>query len=128
MDGKVGLDQFTDSRIADPRLRALIQKVSVTDDPEFNRAYPESMPNQVTVKTVDGQSHVLKVTYPKGHPKRPLTDNEVEEKFISLTEPRLPKKQIQRILDRLWKLDALKKMDGLLSLCIVPGKSKGRPA
>ena len=127
MDGGVGLDQFTDARIADPRLRALIQKVSVTDDPEFNRAYPESMPNQVTVKTVDGQSHSLKITYPKGHPKRPLTDNELEDKFISLAEPRLPKKQIRRLLDRLWKLDALKKMDDPLSLCIVPRKRKGRP-
>lgn len=128
MDGKVGLDQFTDARIADPRLRALIQKVSVRDDPEFNRAYPESMPNQVLVKTVDGQSHSLKVTYPKGHPKRPLSDNEVEAKFISLTEPRLSKKQIRKLLDRLWKLDTLKKMDDLLSLCILPGNRKGRSA
>ena len=125
MDGAVGLGQFTDARIADPRLRALIQKVSVTDDPEFNRAYPESMPNQVTVKTVDGQSHTLKVTYPKGHPKRPLTDSELEEKFISLAEPRLPKKQIRRLLDRLWKLDAIKKMYDLFSLCVVPAKRKG---
>jgi len=128
MDGIVGLDQFTDARIADPRLRALIQKVSVTDDPEFNEAYPESMPNQVTVKTVDGQSHALKVTYPKGHPNRPLTDQELEEKFISLAEPRLSNKQIRKILDRLWKLDTLKKMDDLLSLCIIPGNRKGRSA
>jgi len=128
MDGEVGLDQFTEARIADPRLRALIQKVSVRDDSEFNRAYPESMPNQVTVKTVDGQSHSLKVTYPKGHPKRPLTDNELEKKFISLTEPRLSNKQIRKLLDRLWKLDTLKKMDDLLSLCIVRGNRKGRPA
>jgi 2-methylcitrate dehydratase len=128
MDGGVGLDQFTDARIADPRLRALIQKVSVTDDPEFNRAYPESMPNQVLVKTVDGQSYSLKVTYPKGHPKRPLTDNELEEKFISLAEPRLSNKKIRKLLDRLWKLDTLKKMDDLLPLCIVPGNRKGRSA
>jgi len=128
MDGKVGLDQFTEARIADPRLRALVQKVSVTDDPEFNRAYPESMPNQVTVKTVDGLSQSLKVTYPKGHPKRPLTDNEVEEKFVSLTAPRLAKKRIRMLLDRLWKLDALKKMDDLLPLCVVSERRKGRPA
>ncbi|HUK56651.1 MAG TPA: MmgE/PrpD family protein [Nitrospiria bacterium] len=127
MDGRVGLDQFTEARIADRRLQALIQKVAVTADPAFDRAYPEAMPNQVQVKTVDGRSHALKVTYPKGHPKRPLTDSELEAKFSSLAEPRLSKKQIRRLLDRLWKLDALEKMDDLLSLCIVPGKRKGRP-
>lgn len=128
MDGAVGLDQFTDARIGDPRLLALIQKVSVTDDSEFNRAYPESMPNQVTVKTLDGRSFSHTVTYPKGHPNRPLTDTELEEKFISLAEPRVPKKKARKLLDRLWKLEAMKKMDDLFSLCIVPVKRKGRMA
>ncbi len=128
MDGEVGLAQFTDARIADPKLRSLIQKVSVTADPELSQAYPEAMPNQVEVKTVHGKSHTLKITYPKGHPKRPLSDRELEEKFISLTAPMLPQKQIRRLLDRLWKLDSLKKMDELLSLCCIQGQPKGRAA
>ncbi|HEY5595607.1 MAG TPA: MmgE/PrpD family protein [Nitrospiria bacterium] len=128
MDGKVGLEQFTDARIADPKLRALIQTVSVTADPELSQAYPDAMPNQVEVKTVRGRTFTQNVTYPKGHPKRPLSDREVEEKFILLTGRVLPKKQIRRLLDRLWKLDSLKKTDELLSLCCVPNQTKGRPA
>ena len=127
-DGEVGLAQFTDARIADPKLRSLIQKVSVTADPELSQAYPEAMPNQVEVRTAHGKSHALKVTYPKGHPKRPLSDHELEEKFISLTARALPKKQIRRLLDRLWKLDSLKKMDELFPLCCLPNQPKGRPA
>jgi 2-methylcitrate dehydratase PrpD len=86
------------------------------------------MPNQIEVKTVDGKSHTFKVTYPKGHPKRPLSDHELEEKFTSLAARVLPKRRIRRLLDRLWKLDSLGKMDGLLSLCCIPNQTKGRAA
>ncbi|MBI3609489.1 MAG: MmgE/PrpD family protein [Nitrospirae bacterium] len=126
MDGEVGLAQFTDERIKDPKLRSLIQKVSVVTDPDFSSAYPEAMPNQIEIRTVHGKSHILKVTYPKGHPKRPLSDRELEEKFISLTRPVLPEKQIRRLLDRLWAVVTLKKMDDLLSPCCIPVRSKGR--
>lgn len=126
MDGAVGLEQFTETRMADPKLRSLIQKVSVVADPDLSRAYPEAMPNEIEVKTAQGQSHRMKVTYPKGHPKRPLTDRELEDKFISLTRPHLPSKQIRRLLDRLWKLDSLKKIDDLMALCHIPKRTKGR--
>jgi len=126
MDGELGLEQFTDTRISDPNLQCLIQKVTVTADPDLSREYPESMPNEVEVRTIAGETHTLKVSYPKGHPKRPLSDQELENKFIALTEPKLPSKQIRRLLDLLWKLDSSTRLDDLFLLWRIPDHSKGR--
>jgi 2-methylcitrate dehydratase len=122
MDGEVGLSQFTEDRIADPKLRSLIRKVSVIADPDLSQSYPEAMPNQIEVRTIHGKTHTLKVTYPKGHPKRPLSDQELEDKFMTLTARVLPKEKIRRLLDRLWKLESMKKMGELFSLCSIPEK------
>lgn len=124
-DGEVGSAQFTDKRIRDPRLRSLIRKISVSADPTFSRAYPGAMPNEIEVRSVEGRLHRFRVTIPKGHPKRPLTDAELEEKFIRLTRGKLPTERAGRLLDRLWKLETLNSMGDLVSLCrVAPERRK----
>lgn len=128
MDGEVGLGQFTDARIEDARLQLMIQKVTVTEDPELSKTYPEAMPNRIEVKTVYGEFHTLTVTYPKGHPKRPLSDQELEKKFMALAEPVLPAGQTRRLLDEIWRLDSIRTLDDLFTLSCIPNRPKGQPA
>jgi 2-methylcitrate dehydratase len=105
MDGQVGLEQFSEERIADPALRDLMSRITVARSAELTREYPEGIPNLLEVTTRSGQTHARKVTYPRGHARNPMSDAEVEEKFRRLAAPVLPGERLTRALDTLWHLE-----------------------
>lgn len=116
MDGEVGMTQFSDRRIADLRLHRLMEKIQVVADPWLNNQYPAAMPNLIEITLKDGNRHTKRVDYPRGHPKNPMTDAEVEEKFSGLCRSFLAPKSIRRVLDRLWDLEKMKDTTEILPL------------
>jgi 2-methylcitrate dehydratase len=115
-DGEVGLTQFSDRRIADLRLNRLMEKIRIVADPWLNNQYPAAMPNLIEITLSNGQKYTKQVDYPKGHPKNPMTDAEVEAKFASLCSRLLAPKGVRRILDRLWELEKIRDTAQVLSL------------
>ena len=72
-DGKVGLEQFSEKRIRDPKLRRLLRRVAVRENSEFSRAYPRANTNLVRIILRGGSSLEKKVSYSKGHAKNPVS-------------------------------------------------------
>lgn len=118
VDGRVGLEQFTEERIRDPRVKTLVRKVKVKRNPEHTRLYPGALPCLVEIKTRSGELRSRTVTLPKGHPENPLSDSEVEDKFTSLTPDRL-KGRAKEILYRIWTLEDLGSIGGFMRLFII---------
>jgi 2-methylcitrate dehydratase len=116
LDGVVGLDQFSEERIADPVLLELVSRVEVEPDGELSARYPASTPNRVTVTTKSGESVTREVEYPRGHFGNPMTDDEVEEKFRRLAEGEMPLDRQAEVLRRLWSLEAEPDLGSLLAL------------
>ncbi len=121
--GSVWLDDFTEERIRDPLLHALMQKIEVRRSDEFTRAYPDANCFRIEVITRSGERHVREIRYAKGHPKNPMTDQEIEAKFRRLAEPLLGDSRINQILDRLWHLDEVRNLRQLLALFELPSGS-----
>lgn len=115
-DGKVALEQFSEKRIQDPKLHSLISKVQVKRNQEHNRQYPEAFPCLIEIKTKSGESFTKTVTYPKGHPKNPLTDEEVEDKFDVLNGGLINNSKIKEIMDCIWNLENLKDVKKMITL------------
>jgi 2-methylcitrate dehydratase len=90
MDGVVTPESFEESRFSDPKLLDLVQKVKGVADPEIERTFPALYRCDMEIGTKDGKTHSIRVDYPKGDPRNPLTDRELETKFRSLAEPVLP--------------------------------------
>jgi 2-methylcitrate dehydratase len=90
MDGIVTPESFEERRFSDPKLLDLIQKVKGVPDPEIERTFPQLYRCDMEIATRDGRSYSCRVDYPKGDPRNPLTDQELEAKFLSLAEPVLP--------------------------------------
>lgn len=107
LDGQIWLEQFDDAHLNDPRIREMIQKIKVHRDSELSKLYPKGIPNRLRIKTSDGQTYEKLVTYPRGHAENPMTDQEVEQKFIKLCSPVLSQAQIDFILPRLWTLEQM---------------------
>jgi 2-methylcitrate dehydratase len=97
--------QFTNEKIMDPRIRAQLNKVEVVADPEIEALFPALQRVIVKVVTTDGREFEKQIDYPKGDPRNPLTDKEVEEKFDALAEPVLSADGCSRVKDAVWKLD-----------------------
>lgn len=105
LDGDITIDTFELKRFLDPDAVALMSKVEVREDPEFTKQYPEVWNCRIRALTRSGEHHQAHVTYPKGHPKNPMGDREVEKKFIKLNEQLLGLERCQAFFDFAWHLE-----------------------
>ena len=53
----------------------------------------------------DGRVLSREVKYPRGHAGNPMTDEEVREKFVRMTSPRLAVSARSRLQEAIWELD-----------------------
>jgi 2-methylcitrate dehydratase len=115
-DGIVTLRSFGERRLGDPALHALMQKVKVVEQSEFRNWYPAAMPTRVTARTQGGKEYVKQVDYPLGHPRNPMSDREVEEKFRDLAREKLDRKVAGRLIEFVWNLERSKDVGALMPL------------
>ncbi len=129
--------QFTMEKIMDPKIRAQLQKVEVVADPEIEKVFPALQRVIVDIMSTDGRAFTKQLDYPKGDPRNPLTDQELEEKFAALAEGVLSSRAQQRLKDAIWnleKIDSVSKLMGLMkadvrgkkSVHVQVGKAKGK--
>ena len=105
--GSVRLNAFTIERMSDPAVRGMMKKVVCLADPVFSKGYPGQRAAQVDIETVDGRKLAHFQPYRKGDPELPLTDDELNAKFMELAEPVLGNNGSRRLLEQLWMLDKL---------------------
>ncbi|MFQ5511951.1 MAG: MmgE/PrpD family protein [Candidatus Krumholzibacteriia bacterium] len=117
VDRRVTPAQFEPQRIMSPEIRAQLNKVEVVADPEIEKVFPELQRVIVTIRTTDGGEFSKQLDYPKGDPRNPLTDGEVEEKFDALAAPVLSDDKRRRVKDTVWNADRLESISGLMDLC-----------
>ena len=113
--------QFTDAKIMDPTIRAQLSKVEVVADPEIEAVFPGLQRVVVTIETEDGRELTTSLDYPKGDPRNPLSDTEVEEKFDALASPVLSETGRTRLKDAVWGLDRVESITELMTLCVADG-------
>jgi len=109
--------QFTDAKIMDPVIREQLHKVKVVADPEIEAVFPRLQRVVVKITATDGRTFEKQLDYPKGDPRHPLTDAEVEEKFDALAEPVMTAAARQRLKDAVWNLERAGSVAELMALC-----------
>src|SRR5215471_1138846 len=113
-DGKVDNSTYTPRKFKDPTILEFLKKVTVVEDKELSQMYPEAVANSVTVTLNSGKTVTKQVNYHKGHPKNPMSDKDVEDKFRRLTAKQYGKSQADKILKTIWDLDKVKDVDKML--------------
>ncbi len=116
LDGTVTLASFDRKRLDDPAVHTLMQKIRVVPQPEFAGRYPESMPTRVTVTMASGKKYTKQVDDPLGHPRNPMLDHQVEEKFLSLAAKPLGHARAQKVITLIRQLDRVKDIGVLMPL------------
>lgn len=116
VDGDVTLDSFSDARLRDESLLALVAKIRVLRDAALTARYPRGIPNRLVVTMDDGQQFTAENEFPRGHDQNPMTDAEVEAKFRRLATGRLDAAEQQTLLHRCWHLDELQNVGDLFTV------------
>jgi 2-methylcitrate dehydratase PrpD len=108
LDGDVFVDQFTESKVADPARMALAEKVDVVHDPEITRLGAKFR-HKVHVEAHLNDGTVMKRTVEaaRGSEKHFATDAEIVDKFEKLAVKVLPKAQVTRLRDAMLGLEKL---------------------
>jgi 2-methylcitrate dehydratase PrpD len=109
--GSVRLNAFLPDRMHDPQVRALMTKFEVIADPELSKGYPTQRAANVEIELIDGRKLSHFQPYRKGDPEMPLTDEELDEKFLELAAPVLGEGDARALLARLWRTDKLAHVD-----------------
>ena len=104
--GSVRLAAFETARMGDPATRALMQRIEVAIDPELDAAFPRQRAARVTLAARDGRSETFLQPTRVGDPDAPLSDRQLDDKYRELASPVLGDAAANRLLARLWKLDA----------------------
>lgn len=123
LDGAVTAASFAPARLRRAAVRDLMEKVRVVELPDFAGWYPQAMPTRVAVRTAAGKEYVKQVDYPLGHPRNPMSDREVEEKFRALAAGRLDRRRAGRVIEWVWRMERSKDVGELAGLLKIAGRT-----
>ena len=116
VDRQVTPAQFEMKKIMDATIRAQLKKVEVVADPEIEKVFPALQRVIVNITTSDGRSFTKQLDYPKGDPRNPLSDQEIEEKFSALAEGVLSPGAQKKLKDAIWNLEKSNSVSKLMAL------------
>ncbi|RQT53644.1 MmgE/PrpD family protein [Burkholderia cepacia] len=105
LDGDITTESYRPDALHDPALRALIERITVREDPALTARYPAHAPNRVTAVCEDGAIRTKQVDDLPGSPTRPMRRDDYEAKFAKNCRRHWSPAQIRAALDYLWRLD-----------------------
>ncbi|RLM28272.1 2-methylcitrate dehydratase [Brenneria alni] len=124
--GELTLDCLNDETVRRPALGQLMEKVVMITSPfwrddELLRRAPEGA--VITLEMADGTKYERFTAQARGTAIRPLSDDELSDKFRRCAGRVMGDIQMQRLLGRLWAVETLPDLDDLLALRPTWGKT-----
>ena len=103
--GSVRLAAFTPVRLAHAQVRGLMQRLSLRADAQIDAGFPGQRAARVRFVTHDGREDVFFQPNRKGDPEDPLSDADLDNKFMELATPVIGGDKAHTLLQQLWQLD-----------------------
>ncbi len=115
LDGEAGIAQFAPDRLRDPRIIALAERIHVYAHPELATAKAGNLTSYLDLDTTDGRHFAECLETYRGHPKTPMTDEEMETKFRRCASLRISADRVSAASEAMWNLDKLPDLTPLLA-------------
>lgn len=119
--GVLDAGAYTPEAIADPVVRTLMNRLTVEIDPALDVEWPSKIGQHLAAVDVDGVTHVVESSDPRGHTLNPMTREDIERKFLSLTAPALGDERAARAFKLAWECEAEESFDTILASLVVAG-------
>jgi len=112
--GRLGLKELEPAAFGDATVRALMERIHYVEDPAST--FPRHYTGEVRVEMEDGSTKVQRESVNRGHAERPLTNDEVREKFMDNATLWFPRSHAEAVCEQVLSLDRLASVRTLESL------------
>jgi 2-methylcitrate dehydratase len=105
VDGDITNATYAPEKLREPKILALMQKITVKEDPAFAKPRGNAPPTRLTATLTDGSIVVRQVDDMPGFPGKPMDRAGMERKFRSNVGTRWPAATVDAQLKALWDFD-----------------------
>jgi 2-methylcitrate dehydratase len=118
-EGRLTLHEYRQEMLADAGILGLIERTQFVEKPEWTVKYyapqlQREFVSSAAVRLKDGRTAYDERPVPRGHPRNPMADAEMEAKFTSVASRLVSDRRA--VLDALWGLDKLDDVSELMKL------------
>jgi len=118
VDKKLTTQSFSEEKLKDPKIWEVIDKIKGEASEEFEKMFPEKQPSKVIIKTKDRKEFSEYKEYPKGDPREPMTLEDLEIKFNSLSSELLDSKKQEDIKNMIFNCEEMNVNDFMNQLIV----------
>jgi 2-methylcitrate dehydratase PrpD len=116
LEGRAGLNEFTDEVVMRPDVRKMIEKIDFVVDKEAEAAGYHKMTTLIDIELAGGSKVSGRADFGKGSPAMPMTYNEVADKFRENAEfAKFPKAKAQEVVAMVRELETLPSIATLMN-------------
>jgi 2-methylcitrate dehydratase PrpD len=120
-DGMAFVAQYTQERLAEPRILDFIERIEAHVDPEIEAmGAPFRHAARVAVTLRNGQRFTHEILHRRGSPENPLSPADVEYKFRHVVASCLTQQDIDRVIQLVGRLEQLDDLSELIALLAAP--------
>ncbi len=111
--GKAGIREYTDAAVNDPEIRRVRERTTAVGDASLTEDQAG-----IEVELTNGEKLTRFVAQSLGNIHRPLTDRQLEDKFLDQAALALPSAQAGKLLEQCWAIDRMEDVNGLIETAI----------
>jgi 2-methylcitrate dehydratase PrpD len=123
LEGRAGLNEFTDEVVLRPDVRKMIEKVDFVVDQEAEAAGYHKMTTLIDIELANGRKVSGRADFGKGSPAMPMSYAEVADKFRENAEfARFPKERAEDVIALVRDLETLPSIARLMGVLAHDGR------
>ena len=113
---RAGLNEYTDANVLDSKIAALMKRVLLVRDQRLRSLGNLGCRADVEIELNNGRTYRKRASVAKGHPKKPLTREELEEKFHQCAGESISPRAARKFIEDLWSIEKLDTLASWLRL------------
>ncbi len=120
VDGDITNETYAADKLRDPKILALMQKITAKEDPAFAKPKGNAPPTRLTASLNDGRTVTVQVDDMPGFPGKPMTRAQMERKYRSNVGKRWPAAEVDAQLQSLWDFEKTDDLRAFLGRFHIP--------
>ena len=111
---KAGVQEFDDAVVQSPEVRYMMERVKTYHSPEIEAKGSDRIRSLVEVKLKDGRTLTVEAETSRGTPERPMSREEMADKFAACVRTTIPREHVQAALESIYSVEDLDSVAALL--------------
>ncbi|MFB3060640.1 MAG: MmgE/PrpD family protein [Candidatus Binatia bacterium] len=116
LERKAGIAQFQDRKVREPKVVEMMKRVTLYVDDEMEGLGYDQVRSRIRIKLKDGRTVEGRADVAKGHPLKPMSWEELGEKFRDCGRLVLPRRNVDRAIDLVGRLERERNLLPLIRL------------